>query len=89
MGHTRESNRVLRREAIRGAIVFGYLDTLNITCHTTEAKDGHPSTLSWQPRLKKKTKQKTRQKKNKQQKNKQNKKQRKKMKKELRGAELN
>lgn len=63
MGHTRESNRVLRREAIRGAIVFGYLDTLNITCHTTEAKDGHPSTLSWQPRLKKKTKQKTRQKK--------------------------
>lgn len=84
MGHTRESNRVLRREAIRGAIVFGYLDTLNITCHTTEAKDGHPSTLSWQPRLKKKTKQKTRQKKNKQ-----NKKQRKKMKKELRGAKLN
>lgn len=63
MGHTRESNRVLRREAIRGAIVFGYLDTLNITCHTTEAKDGHPSTLSWQSRLKKKTKQKTRQKK--------------------------
>lgn len=63
LGHTRESNRVLRREAIRGAIVFGYLDTLNITCHTTEAKDGHPSTLSWQPRLKKKTKQKTRQKK--------------------------
>lgn len=63
MGHTRESNCVLRREAIRGAIVFGYLDTLNITCHTTEAKDGHPSTLSWQPRLKKKTKQKTRQKK--------------------------